>query len=42
MSWWGPGPSAWSPPWSLPADGYIGLIADLDDDCRGYFARLAR
>jgi hypothetical protein len=23
-------------------DGYIGLIAGLDDDCRGYFARLAR
>ena len=23
-------------------DGYIGLIAGLDDDCRDYFARLAR
>jgi hypothetical protein len=27
---------------AIRPDGYIGLIADLDDDCRGYFARLAR
>ena len=27
---------------AIRPDGYIGLIEGLDDDCRGYFARLAR
>jgi hypothetical protein len=27
---------------AIRPDGYIGLVAGLDDDCRDYFARLAR